>query len=130
MIRVYEELIKDRVPVNSIMNRRLLRSVISDYNPEYIRKRIRNKIRSRVITPAMGKIEADDERELREVRYLDAGLFPFEMDLKVTQKKIVMTTFEEKSIVGIILNDPAIIRNYLVLFNFLWSVGRRAEEVS
>ena len=130
MIRVYEELIRDKETVNSIVNRRLLRSAISDYNPEYIAKRIRNKIRSRVIAPAAGTIQSDDVRELREVRYLDADKFPFEMDLKVTKKKIVMTTFEEKRLVGIILNDAAIIRNFLVLFEFLWSVGKSAREVS
>ena len=43
--------------------------------------------------------------------------------------EIVMTTFEEKNIVGIIINDPAIIKNSLILSNFLWTVGMRAEDL-
>lgn len=125
MIRVYEELIRDKVTVNSIVDRRLLRMAISDYNPEYIRKRIRHKIHSRVISTDSGPIESDDKRELREVRNFDSKIFPFEMDLKITAKKVVMTTFREDSISGTILIDPEIIRNYSILFEFLWSIARR-----
>jgi sugar-specific transcriptional regulator TrmB len=130
LIRVYDELIRDKESVCSIVNREMLRSAIADYNPEYIRKRLRNKIASRVICPANSPLETEDLRERREIRYLDPERFPFEMDLKVTAKKVVMTTLKAEQISGIIVVDPEVVRNYFVLFEFLWSMGMTAEEVN
>ncbi len=130
MIRVYEELLRDKAPVNSIMDRKLLRSVLADYNPEWVKKRIRRKIRSRIISPHSDVFKTDNQQELREIRYLDPKDFPFGMDLKVTSKKVVMTTFKEESIGGIIIVNPEVIRNFSILFEFLWRIAKPESPAS
>lgn len=123
LVRVYDELVRDKLTVNSLMSRELLRKVIADYNPQYIKKRVRNKIRSRVIAVDAERIATPDAWELREIRYLDPKKLPFQMDFKVTAKKIVLTTLSEGEIVGIILNDPGVVKNFGHLFEFLWETA-------
>lgn len=126
MIRVYQELIKDRIRVDSIVDRNLLRTTISDYNPEYIRQRVKYRIHSRIISPSGFQGKSSDQSEFREVRILDQKKFPFEMDLKITAKKVVMTTFRQSSISGMIIIDSEVIRNYQVLFEFLWGIAQKS----
>lgn len=49
------------------------------------------------------------------------------MDLKISKKKVVMTTFIKSSAVGIIIVDPEIIKNYQFLFDFLWAYASSAD---
>ncbi len=128
MERVYDELIRDGLQVNSIVSRKMLREFIAEYNPSYVNKRRRYKITSRVITPDLEPVSSGDSAELRQVRYLKFGLYPFVMDLKVTKKKVVLTTFKEQSAVGILIIDPVITQHFLALFEFLWGVA--AEKPS
>ncbi|MCB0340409.1 MAG: hypothetical protein KDD53_12435 [Bdellovibrionales bacterium] len=121
MYRVYSELVRDATQVNSIVDRKLLRSVISDYNPQYIKLRQKHNIKSRVITPDTTKIDSDDSAEKREVRYVAGKRFPFTMDLKVTERQVVMTTLAEDTPAGIAIIDPVITKNFMLLFEFLWS---------
>lgn len=125
MIRAYEELLKDRLPLRSIQNRESLREFIADYNPIFVARRVQLKIPHRIISvtpniPLTSK--GQDQEEMREVRYVKSKVLPWNMDLKITEKKIVMTTFKKESAVGIIVVDPEITRNYQFLFEFLWSV--------
>ena len=126
LYRVYDELLRDGVTVNTIVERGKLRSFIADYNPGYIKQRKKRGILSRVITPSDEIIEEDNSSELRKVRYLDKQMFPFGMDFKVTEYKVVLTTLLEDSAVGVIIADQEITRNFLVLYDFLWEIAREA----
>lgn len=126
--RVYEELLRDRETVNSIVDQKLLRATIADYNPTYLKRRIRLRIRARIICPSRVPVSPNDQREFREVRFVDPDAFPFRMDLKVTRKKIVMTTLGTPHLSGIIIVDPEIVQNYNVLFEFLWNIARTSAK--
>jgi hypothetical protein len=56
---------------------------------------------------------------------LDPEKLPFSMDFKVTAKKIVLTTLVDGEVVGIILNDPSMVKNFGCLFEFLWQLADR-----
>lgn len=131
MEKAYEEMLKDRVHINSIQNRQRLRQFIPEYNPRWVSMRRRYKIFHRIISPSLSKgVATDDEKDLREVRYIDRTLFPFDMDLKVTKKKVLMTTFKKETAAGMIIVDPEVIRNYMILFQFLWNIAKQNEPTS
>jgi len=125
MVRAYEELLKDRLPLRSIQNRQTLRAFIADYNPVFVARRVQLKLPHRIISvEPKHKITSSrqDKDDLREVRYVNETDLPWNMDLKITQKKIVMTTFKKESAVGIIIVDPEVTKNYQFLFEFFWSM--------
>jgi hypothetical protein len=44
------------------------------------------------------------------------------MDLKVSNKKLVMTTFVEESAVGVVIIDKEINKNFHALLEFVWNL--------
>jgi sugar-specific transcriptional regulator TrmB len=120
---VYNELLKDKVTVNSIVNRESLRSFIGEYNDFYIKERIKKRIKSRVIAPSCETQFEQDTKSFREVRTIPKKLFPFDMDFKITSKKIVLTTFEKDSASGIIIIDKEMSNQLLKLFEFFWNIS-------
>ncbi len=126
MSRVYDEMIRDREEVNTILSRKLLRQFIANYNARYLAQRKKHRIRARVITSETEDVDTPDKSELREVRYLDFKLLPFRMDFKVTKKKVLLATFKEQAPVGIVIIDPVISEHFLAIFNFLWSIAKPA----
>ncbi|MBI2411009.1 MAG: hypothetical protein HYV32_03930 [Candidatus Kerfeldbacteria bacterium] len=122
MITAYEELLKDKLNINSIQNRTQLRKFIPEYNPQFVATRVKNRIFHRIISPApLSEFGTDDIADMREVRYIDNTRFPFNMDLKITNKKVLMTTFKKETAAGMIIVDPEVVRNYKILFEFLWN---------
>ena len=122
--RVYGELLEDGDDIDIIMDRPRLRRFLGDYNDKFVGLRRRKKICTRVITTDYERVDSDDKLDLRDVRYIDAKLFPFEMDIKVTKNKVVLTTLKEESAVGIIIADSEIAKNFRVLYDFFWSVAK------
>ena len=123
LMKVYNDLIRDGADVCSIQDRRKLRDFLGEYNEHWLALRRKRKIRNRIITTKLQgikEISADDRRDLREVKYIDEPTFSFDIDLKVTEEKVVLTTFREDSAVGIIIADKDIASNFGQLFEYLW----------
>jgi hypothetical protein len=128
MERAYNELLKDASPLNSLMNRPKYREFMAQYNPVFVRSRIKKRIHHRILSPKHPRIREDDKQMLREIRYLPAGTFPWTMDVKINSERVVMTTLTEETAAGIIIHDKMIAQNFLILFNFLWPMGTPDEK--
>jgi len=125
LAKVYDDLIRDREPLCSIQNREAMRKFIPLYNEDWLRRRIKYGLTHRIISVTPNKqltSPTQDAAELRFVKYIDQKQFPWKMDLKITPRKIVMTTFKRESAVGISIIDPEIVKNYNFLFEFLWKM--------
>jgi sugar-specific transcriptional regulator TrmB len=122
--RVHDQLLKDGLDISIIMDRPLFRKVFGAFNDHFVATRLKKKIRTRVITHDREIIKTPDARELREVRYLDHRIFPFQMDLKITARKLAFTTLREDYAVGVMIEDKELARNFMVLFEFLWGAAR------
>ena len=118
--RAYDELLKDAEDVSSIMDRDLLRSTIGEYNPKWVSERRRRRMNHRIISPQGVEHKTDDDTDRRTVRHISREKFPFEMDVKITSKKVVLTTFAKDALAGVIVSDPEVSRNFQVLFEYLW----------
>lgn len=125
LMKVYNDIIQDRVDICSIQNREAMRKFIPVYNDQWLAKRKTHNLFHRIISVTPHKIittPAQDENELRAVKYVDPKQLPWDMDLKITPKKIVMTTFHKNAAVGISIIDPIIVKNYNFLFEFFWTM--------
>lgn len=118
--RAYDELLKDAEDVCSIMDRDLLRNTISDYNPKWVAERRRRRMNHRIISPKGSEHHTDDNSDRRTVRHIPRDQFPFEMDVKITPKKVVLTTFAKDALAGVIVSDPEVSRNFQTLFEYVW----------
>jgi sugar-specific transcriptional regulator TrmB len=128
MERAYNELLKDGKDLHSIMNRPKYREFMAQFNPGFVRTRVKKRIFHKIISPKHPRIREDDGQLLRQVRYLSANTFPWSMDIKINSERVVMTTLTEDAAAGIIIHDPVIAGNFLILFNFLWLTGTPDEE--
>jgi sugar-specific transcriptional regulator TrmB len=124
LARSYDQLLKEGLPIDIIMNRARFRLFLGDYNKKFVAQRMRKKIHTRVLTPEDGRVESDDRAELRQVRYLSSKLFAFDMDIKVTARSVVLTTLKSEHAVGVFISDQEIAKNFRSIFNLLWSIAR------
>lgn len=121
--RVYDENLKDSDDIDIIMNRPLFRNFAGDYNKYFVDMRKRYSIHTRVITPDTEFINSADESDLRAVRYIPHEKFPFEIDLKITPKRVAITTLKEDIATGITILDPEIAINFKLIFELLWNIA-------
>ena len=70
---------------------------------------------------------AADFGQFREVRYLDPDKLPLSIDFRITKKKVVITTLTNENVVGIILTDPVVTKNFGFIFDFLWGIAEIKE---
>jgi sugar-specific transcriptional regulator TrmB len=126
--RVYDELIRDRLPINVILNRALLWDFLTEHNQEHIRQRIKYRIKARSICVDYTSSKENDKAQLREVRYIDPKKLPLTVDFRMTSKKVILSTLIDGDIVGIIHTDKQIVQNFSLLFEFLWGIALEEDE--
>ena len=122
--RSYNELLKDGHDIDIIMDRPRFRKFIGDYNDYFVKNRKVLGIRTRVVSPDYQRIDSADKQDLRQVRYLPSKGFPFEIDLKVTIARVVVTTLKEDHAIGITIIDSEIAKNFRLLFELIWAMAK------
>lgn len=130
VIKAYEELLDDGLRIDSIEDSGEMKAFIPEYIPVFIQKRIRKKIANRVIAPSTNTVNVTSAKELRETHFVPVSKLPFTMDIKMTEQKVIMTTFKKNTAVGIIIIHPEIVRNFTVLFEFFWSATTGQETTA
>jgi len=121
IIKAYEELLEDKQNIDSIEDMGDMEKFIPEYSTKiFPDKRKKYNIFNRVIAPNTNQINPTSQKQLRETRLIDIKLFPFFMDIKINQKRIIMVTFKKETAVGIVIIHPEIVKNYQILFNYLW----------
>lgn len=128
VIKAYNELLQDKLDIDSIEDKGEMAAFIPDYFPTFIRQRMKYKIFNRVIAPSTNTININSKKELRETRFVSVKDFPFEMDIKISARKIVMTTFKKDTAVGVVMVHPEIVKNYQILFNYLWKIAGHSSS--
>jgi len=121
IIKAYEELLADKQNIDSIEDTGDMQKFIPEYcTITFPNTRKKNNIFNRVIAPNTNQINPTSQKQLRETRLIDIKQFPFSMDIKINNKRIIMVTFKKETAVGIVIIHPEIVKNYQILFNFLW----------
>lgn len=95
------------------------------YFPNYIKRRIEAKIHTRVITEKTAKtldLLKREKKELRESRFIKETEFP--TVTYVYGKKVAIISLE-KDIVGLIIENHAIVETQKQIFEILWKMARK-----
>ncbi|MDD5039630.1 MAG: helix-turn-helix domain-containing protein [Patescibacteria group bacterium] len=122
IIKIYEELLANNLPIDSIEEKGDLVAYLPDYAPEYVRKRIAKKLFNRVISPDSNSLNKTDPAKFIEARLAPAARFPFRMDIKISGNKVSLITFQKEDAVGVLIDNPEIAANFHILFEFLWGL--------
>ncbi len=120
IIKIYEELLENNQPIDSIEEKGDLLTYIPDYAPQYVKKRVQKKLFNRVISPDTNTLNKTDKNKFIEAHRLPADQFPFRMDIKISGNKISLITFQKENAVGVLMDNPEIADNFKILFEFLW----------
>ena len=130
LLRAYDELLKDQSDIISLQDHQAVERFLGDYSRQFTAQRLRLRVAHRIITPASAATQRNEplnENVRREFRYIDPLRLPFTMDLKVSNKKLAMTTFVEDSAVGIVIIDKEINKNFHSLLEFVWNLLASAD---
>lgn len=120
IIQLYEKILELQSPIDSFEDKGEMTHYISEYVPQFIKKRKKLKILNRVICPDKNEINIDDQKELREVRVLPTEKYPFSCDIKICKDQVSIFSFENTTAVGIAIHHKEIAKNFRLLFQALW----------
>ena len=88
--------------------------------PVFVKKRVSQKIPNRVISPDTNTYNVTDPQKLITAKTIPADQFPFRMDIKITDTKVSLITFNNQEAVGILIDNKEIAENFKTLFTLLW----------
>lgn len=96
--------------------------VFPKHREEYTPERVKRGIKSRLIYSYSGGrlFEENDEKMLREARFIPVEKMPFSGDITIYGNSVAITAFEGK-ISGVIIEHPEIARSFKRFFEFMWN---------
>ncbi|MFA6215535.1 MAG: helix-turn-helix domain-containing protein [Patescibacteria group bacterium] len=124
IIKIYEELLAEKKPIDSIEDKGEMAKFIPEYFPTFIKKRMTSNIYNRVVCPAGNPINKTDEAELRQTRNISVEKFPLSMDIKIVGDKVSLITFKKDTAIGIIIDHQEIADNFRILFEYMWETSK------
>lgn len=128
IIKIYEELLNNSKPIDSIEEKGDLLKYIPDYAPEFVKKRVNLKLFNRVISPDTNKLNKTDPDKFIKAKLIPADKFPFRMDVKISGGIVSLITFQKNNAVGVLIDNPEIADNFKILFNYLWDQLKPSTE--
>lgn len=129
IIKIYEQVLNSGTKlIDSFEDKGEMAVFIPEYFPQFIKKRMKLGIKNRVIVPKDNQINTNSEEELRETKFLPTTLFPFEMDIKITERLVSMITFQKGNAIGILIDNEEIASNFRKLFNLVWELSKNISS--
>lgn len=87
---------------------------------DYTRKRIQNKIYSKLIYTSKGKDRPQsDPEKLRELKFVSPEKFPFDADITIYRNKVAIISYKSDA-VGIIIENKAFADTMKSIFFLIW----------
>lgn len=120
IIKIYEEILRENKPIDSIEEKGDMNAYIPDYVPIFVKKRVNKKLPNRVISPDTNVNNITNPDKFITAKTIPADKFPFRMDIKITGQKVSLITFNGEQASGILIDNKEIADNFQMLFDFLW----------
>ena len=98
--------------------------IFPNIQKEYSPRRVKKGIRSRLIYSYSGGpvLKENDERMLRESRFVSPDKMPFGGDITVYGNSVAIMAFEGK-VSGIVIEHPEIAKSFRQFFEFMWNLS-------
>jgi sugar-specific transcriptional regulator TrmB len=100
-------------------------TLLSDYHPSYLKKKIKRKIWSKCLflNDETGiKLQNRSQKELREVRFIPKDLYYFENEINIYDDK--MSIISHKDMLGVIIQNEAIANTQRTIFRFAFEYAK------
>jgi len=100
-----------------------MKTVIADYMPKYIEKKVRKKVHVRGIVSdnSLGHVFQEKGRtELRELKFVDPELFPFKNEINIYDDKVAIISHVDQ--IGVIIQNQAIADTQKSIFRLCYSL--------
>ena len=100
-------------------------NVLQYYFPNWIKRRVKNKIYTRILQQNTKVIEPYKKRnkeEFRDLRFLPSD-FKINTANFIYNNKIAILTMKKEEIIGVIIHNKEIIETQKSLFEYLWTIS-------
>ena len=120
---VYEDTLmcKEKVIYNITNVENLLNQIGKDFLDNYIKKRVRRKIRVKVLVPDNPISRQNvkySKKVLREYKFFNEKAFPIPNEIMIYDNKILLLSFSSK--IGVIIEDNEISQSIKSMWNMIW----------
>ncbi|MBW2966740.1 hypothetical protein KY342_06575 [Candidatus Woesearchaeota archaeon] len=122
---ILDDLIRTRKEILVYCSTRKQLQLLRFYFPNFIRRRVKAKIRTKVITERSKEaieIHKKDKEELREMKFLPKDM-EFPTSTNIYGNKVAILSLE-KDIVGIIIESESITNSQRMVFDLLWGIAK------
>lgn len=93
--------------------------------------RLKNKVSIKGISPmTMNKlsIRSEDNKQLRESRFIPKDKFPFESDILIFPNLIVVVTFDKNNLMAIVIEDEKVYKTMKMIFQLSWEAAEKYDK--
>ncbi|MDO8524334.1 MAG: helix-turn-helix domain-containing protein [bacterium] len=113
---------KEKIIYNVAHPENLLNTISEDFFNNYVKKRVKKKIRVRVLLTDV-KLSEQYKKEgikvMRETKVFNYEKYPISNEIMVYDNKIVLLSFRSK--IGVIIEDVELAMSMKSIWNFIWN---------
>lgn len=125
---IYQDIITEKKPLSAISNTHFIFNVLPFFTPNFIKSRIKNRIRIRLLNEktkeSVKLMKNKDKQELRETRFI-----PELKDVAITEyvygEKVAVLNTNPDDPFGILIRNKDFAKTQKILFDLLW---KKAEK--
>lgn len=123
---IYADTLTSSTEILNFSNSSIIRKYWSEYDEEYVYKRIKKKIYLRGIIPddeTGNWVQDRDDDSHREFRMVSQDEFTFENEINIYDDKVAITSFED-TLHGVIIRSKAMAKTQRDIFKMAWSFAK------
>lgn len=97
--------------------------ILPDHHKNFIQKRIRKGISTKVLGPdnkISQTIYVENKKHLRETRFFNAQSFPFSVEINIYAQKVAFINLSETQKIGVVIHNKRISSSLNSIFQMLW----------
>ncbi len=124
--KVLEDSLTSKTTIRTYADVEAIVKYIDKINQEYVAKRDKLGIKKRAIiidSPFGRNYLKEYHTRTTYIKFIDHKLFPFESVMQIYDGKVSYITLSEKSMIGVIIQDPSIYQMHKSIFEHTWSTS-------
>lgn len=131
---IYLDTLKEPETIYALLSPAAVKDSLKDWlNGVYVKQRVDKKIEAKVIAPASNETDLyhqEDKTNFRETVVVSPTNYPVEIEIDIYGKqKVAFISFNEKEMVGFIIDSPAIYKTMKTLFNLSWMQAKTFSKL-
>ena len=121
--KIYADTLTSKTEILNYADSKLIREFWPNYDKDYVRKRVDQKIYLRGIAPLDEygkKVAHQNEKMYREIRLVRAGPYSFANEINVYDDKVAIVSFSKNTVMGMIIENEEIANTQRAIFMMAW----------